>query len=138
MVSGSTDGTIKLWSLENGQERWTRDVKGGWVYSVSFSPNGKLLASGSDSGTVKVWNLAGEEQMQLTGHSNVVRSIAWSHDGKWLASAGNDKTVLLWNLELLELDTVLERGCEWVRGYLKNKPKISKEDRHLCDRVPLP
>ncbi|MBE9225071.1 PD40 domain-containing protein [Phormidium sp. LEGE 05292] len=138
LVSGSTDDddntTIKLWNLENREESSFHNEGGGWVYSVAWRPDGKLLASGSDSGTVKVWNLEGEEVMRLTGHSSAVRSVAWSHDGKWLASASNDKTVLLWNLELLNQDIALKRGCEWVRGYLKN----TEEDRHLCDRVALP
>ncbi|MBP5976246.1 PD40 domain-containing protein [Brasilonema sp. CT11] len=134
LVSGSTDGTIKLWSLENPKESWTHDVEGGWVYSVSFSPDGKLLASASDNG-IKLWNLEGEEVMRLTGHSSAVRSIAWSPDGKWLASASNDTTVLVWNLELLDLDMVLKRGCEWVHNYLKTNPNVTEEDRHLCDDI---
>ncbi len=135
LVSGSTDKTIKLWSTVDGREVWTSsNGSDGWVYSVSFSPDGKRLASGSDSGTIKLWSLEGKELMRLTGHSNIVRSVAWSPDGKWLASGSNDKTVLLWNLELLDLDRVLERGCEWVRGYLENNPNVEKIDRQLCDK----
>ncbi len=133
LASGSTDKTIKLWSLENRKELWTSNGGDGWVYSVSFSPDGKMLASGSDYGAIKLWSLEGKELMRLK-RSEAVRSVAWSPDGKWLASGSNDKTVLLWNLELLDLDRVLERGCEWVRGYLEHNPNVEKIDRQLCDK----
>ncbi|MFS8119790.1 MAG: WD40 repeat domain-containing protein, partial [Microcoleus sp.] len=112
---------------------WTSNGGDGWVYSVSFSPDGKMLASGSDYGAIKLWSLEGKELMRLK-RSEAVRSVAWSSDGKWLASGSNDKTVRLWNLELLDLDRVLERGCEWVRGYLENNPNVEKIDRQLCDK----
>src|SRR5688572_27491023 len=42
----------------------------GWVYSVAFSPDGKLLASGSSDQTIKLWDVAtGTELRSLRGHT---------------------------------------------------------------------
>jgi WD40 repeat protein len=77
------------------------------VRSVTFSPNGQLLASGSSDHTVRLWNPATGERVgqPLMGHTNWVWSVAFSPDGKLLASgaggngqqATDDYTVRLWN-----------------------------------------
>src|SRR5215468_1656405 len=70
------------------------------VYSVAFSPDGKLLATGSFDNSIKLWDFAaGKEARTLTGHTAPVYCVAWSPDGKPLASgAGNaDKSVRLWD-----------------------------------------
>jgi small GTP-binding protein len=67
------------------------------VCSVSFSPDGRWLASACDDRTVRLWEVAsGKELRQFAGHEDVVNSVSFSPDGRWLASASEDETVRLW------------------------------------------
>ncbi len=65
--------------------------------SISFSPDGELLASASRDQTLRIWSLAaGESLHALQGHSGSVEAVAFSPDGSLLASGGEDQQVLLW------------------------------------------
>ncbi|NEO33827.1 MAG: TIR domain-containing protein [Symploca sp. SIO3C6] len=77
-----------------------------WLSSVSFSPDGKMIASASGDKTVKLWSAEGKELSPLKGHSDAVMSVSFSPDGKNLATASWDRTVKLWSLEGKELLTL--------------------------------
>jgi WD40 repeat protein len=47
LASGSEDKTVKLWSVESQKEVTTLESHSHYIYSVTFSPDGKYLASGS-------------------------------------------------------------------------------------------
>jgi WD40 repeat protein len=77
------------------------ELKGhtGLIYSVAFSPNGKLLATASFDNTVKLWDWPGGKEVgMLTGHAGPVYCVAFSPDGKMLASSSLDQTIRLWNV----------------------------------------
>ncbi|KAH7129148.1 vegetative incompatibility protein HET-E-1 [Dactylonectria macrodidyma] len=67
------------------------------VHSVTFSPDGTLIASCSADETVRIWRSDdGSCVEELRGHRQSVLSVAFSPDGTLLASASADSTVRIW------------------------------------------
>lgn len=141
LATGSADTTVNLWQMDTilndtstttvtstNSFRAHTDV----VSAVRFSPKDQIIATASYDKTVKLWNLDGTLYKTLHGHNDRVNALDFSPDGRTLTSASNDKTTILWNLQLeLGLDQLIDYGCEWISGYLRNNPNVSEEERKL-------
>lgn len=77
-----------------------------WVSSVSFSRDGKIMASASKDKTIKLWNRNGTLQKNLLGHTAWVYDVSFSPDGQLIASASWDRTVKLWSKDGVLLKTL--------------------------------
>jgi hypothetical protein len=70
----------------------------GEVLGITFSPDGRLLATASYDGTARLWDPAtGGHLRTLTGHTRQVSGVAFSPDGRLLATASEDTTARLWD-----------------------------------------
>jgi hypothetical protein len=70
----------------------------GVVNSVSYSPDGRYIASGSVDRTIKIWDATtGALVRTLTGHSGYVYSVSYSPDGRYIASGSWDGTIKIWD-----------------------------------------
>ena len=69
------------------------------VYSIAYSPDGKLLASGGADNLVKIWDVVGMKELkQLKGHDMPVTGVAFAGDSATLVSIGLDRTIRVWNV----------------------------------------
>ena len=53
-----------MWDVVTGKELKTLNGHQGWVWSVSYAPDGKTLASADRSGKVILWNFDLDKLMQ--------------------------------------------------------------------------
>ncbi|MBN3926981.1 MAG: AAA-like domain-containing protein [Nostoc sp. NMS4] len=111
---------IRLWS-RTGQALKTISAKSGdWnrIWSLSFSPDGRMIAAASYDKTLKLWNLNGQLLKTFNGHSKDVTEVRFSPDGQTLATANYDGTVKLWQVDGRELRTLkANAGKVWSVGF---------------------
>ncbi|GAA6620366.1 CHAT domain-containing protein [Scytonema sp. NUACC26] len=90
---------VLLWNVDREKPIILKE-NGNSVNSVSFSPNGKIIATASDNDhIVRLLNLNGQEIQNLSAHKDKIYDIIFSPDGNTIATASWDKTAKLWNLD---------------------------------------
>ncbi|MDJ1173623.1 hypothetical protein [Roseofilum capinflatum] len=133
IATASYDSRVKLWNRQGQLLVEPLEHEGNTVTSVVFSPDGERLASASHN-MIRLWRKDGTLLHVLTASSHrSINGLSFTSDGKTLISVGGDGRVTLWHLEQLELDQLLETGCEWLQGYLENNPTGQEESLSLCD-----
>jgi WD40 repeat protein len=64
------------------------------IQALSWSPDGKRIASGSWDTTVQIWNATtGQHLYTYRGHSDIIGALSWSPDGKRIASVDDQLRV---------------------------------------------
>ena len=91
LATGSTNGLISLWRVDDGSEiRTFNGVAGNTptstIFKVRFSPDGSILAAGTSQG-VQVWDIASGRSIrglnsQALGTSSYASAVAFSPDGE--------------------------------------------------------
>lgn len=57
LISGSSDGTVRIWNIKTGKEISTVVIHKESINSVKFFPCGNLAISVADDNTLRVWNI---------------------------------------------------------------------------------
>ena len=98
IVSGSVDGTLRLWDLKGNTIGEPFQGHSRSVISVAFSPDGTRIVSSSRDKTLRLWDLEGNTIGEpFQGHSDAVWSVAFSPDGSHIISGSANGILRLWH-----------------------------------------
>jgi len=96
------DSTIRILGGRPAESSYiidSSDVQFSSRIPLSFSPDGKFLASASSESVIKLWKSdARDPFFTIKGPEDGVQSLSFSEDSKLLATTSNDNTVKIWNV----------------------------------------
>lgn len=111
--------TPVLWDVESGRRIGVLSSKVNGhtasIISMTFSADGRYIATGDTQGTVIIWNRADRSVMRsIKAHSGEARYLAFIKGKNELASAGADGAVRLWGIYGAELLATLLEPTEYA------------------------
>jgi len=68
------------------------------INAVTFSSDGRLLASVGKDGAAKLWDVSAQRELRTLKRSDELDAAAFSPDDKTLATGGRDGAVVIWEL----------------------------------------
>jgi WD40 repeat protein len=91
LVSGSADGTARIWDVTSGDELHLLTGHEGAVDMAVFTPDGRRVVTASADGTVRIWDAElGVELCRFPANADRPGTTVVSPDGSLLAAAGAD------------------------------------------------
>jgi len=97
-VSGSLDGTVKIWETKNGTLVKDLIKIPNPIYSVLFSGDEKFILLGEGDGALKKIDLAtGNIEYVYKGHIQAINNILISPLDQKILTTGFDKSVVIWD-----------------------------------------
>ena len=105
--------TVHLIDAKSGEELRVLSPTERRTRSLSWSRDGKQLATGHET-VIRLWDPAvGKELRRLHGHTATVNGLGFTADGNWLVSVGEDRSVRVWEVAT---------GVERVRSLVQDSP----------------
>jgi len=98
VATAGVDKTVRLWDIQKGEEiaRLNHDDE---VWNLSFSPDGRIIATAS-GGTVQLWNTQSDQELPHFFHDSWdVFDVVFSSDGRTIATSSNGNMAWLWDAE---------------------------------------
>ena len=90
------------------------------IYTLDFSPNGRLLVSASDDNTIRLWNMHDGATKLLTEENPTFLdgpcyySALFSPNGRYVAASHRDGMVRIWDVYTSQLTRRMKAHASWA------------------------
>lgn len=98
LACGDSEGMLYLWNVQQQHIQHAFKAHDGWIHSITFSPNEKLLVSTRTTGPVaRLWDV--ESAKPIETFPEATYAFAFSPCSALIAIIGREKEILLWDIE---------------------------------------
>jgi len=98
-ASSACSSSFKIGSVSDKNDVEVIKKHTNWLTSISYSPDGILLATGDRDGGIMVWESHSKQRLySFSNHKNKISKLSWSPDSNLLLSASEDGELMIWNM----------------------------------------
>ncbi|WZY79682.1 hypothetical protein YC2023_026066 [Brassica napus] len=105
------------WSCSPGEKAGVLSEHTDEVWFLTFSHDGKCLASSSKDKTAILWEMDADgkftQKHKLVGHEKPVVAVLWSHDDQQVITCGENEVIKRWDVGSGQFD-VGSVSCGWL------------------------
>ncbi|KIJ13695.1 hypothetical protein PAXINDRAFT_13451 [Paxillus involutus ATCC 200175] len=95
LVSCSSDGTVRIWDVENGEQEGISMVHDGWIWGLAVTRDGKRILSGGQDEVLRVWDVETHQAIAEWRHEAAIFCVAVSPDDQLLASGDRQGRIVI-------------------------------------------
>ncbi|MCJ8165179.1 WD40 repeat domain-containing protein [Pontibacter sp. E15-1] len=123
LAVGYSDNLIRVYDATNLALKHELAAHTNSVFTVTYSPDGKLLLSGSRDAHLRVWEveLGYKERGYTIAHMYTINHITYSPDSRFFATCSMDKSIKIWDAQTFKLLKVIDKVRNASHGTSVNK-----------------
>jgi WD40 repeat protein len=114
VAAGTGDGGILFWDPTSNRQHWLTGHHNDVVWCVTFSPDGRRLATAGYDRKVIVFDVQTRNPIfTITDHTAAVYSVSYNPGANLLRTVGRDGKIAVWDAETGAPIKVIEARTEW-------------------------